>query len=52
MPSDTFGNSITGMRWSDTFQRVNYTVNYLYTFTPSLIDFPNQGSFAAPHLDA
>ena len=51
MPSDTIGNSITGMRWSDTFKRVNYTVNYLYTFTPSLIDFPNQGSFAAPHLN-
>ena len=51
MPSDTIGNSITGLRWSDTFKRVNYTVNYLYTFTPSLIDFPNQGSFAAPHLN-
>jgi len=52
MPADTISNSITGLRWSDTFKRINYTINYLYTFTPSLIDFPNAGSFASTKLTA
>jgi uncharacterized protein DUF1302 len=45
-PANTIGNSIVGLRWSDTIQRVNYTLNFLYTFTPSLIDFPDTGTFA------
>jgi hypothetical protein len=49
-PANTIGNSIVGVRWSDTIQRVNYTLNFLYTFTPSLIDFPNAPSFLSPEL--
>ena len=50
LPANTIGNSITGLRWSDSFARVNYTLNYLYTFTPNLIDYPNAGSFLSPKL--
>jgi len=50
LPTDPIGDAITGLRWGDTVRRVNYTINYLYTWTPSLIDFPDAGSFLSPNL--
>ncbi len=38
-------SAITGARWSDHRFGINYTLNYLYTYTPGLIDFPNTGNF-------
>ena len=50
IPSDPIDDAIVGLRWGDAFKRVNYTLNYLYTWTPNLIDFPNAGSFLSPKL--
>jgi len=44
-PSARLPNSITGARWSDSKFGINYTLNYLYTWTQSMIDFPNTGTF-------
>ncbi len=44
-PSTRMANSIAGARWSDSAYGVNYTLNYLYTYTPSLIDFANTDNF-------
>src|SRR5207245_945501 len=33
LPTDPIGDAITGLRWGDTVRRVNYTINYLYTWT-------------------
>src|SRR3984957_3207466 len=41
-PQDWIG----GARWSDAVGGLNYTVNYLYTYTTGYIDYPNTGSFA------
>ncbi len=43
-PSARMPNAITGMRWSDGKRGVNYTFNYVYIYTQSLIDFPNTGT--------
>jgi hypothetical protein len=40
IPGNPINDAIVGGRWSSVWQRVNYTLNYLYTWTPSLIDFP------------
>jgi hypothetical protein len=45
IPSSRANNWIGGARWSDSRWGLNYTLNYLYTYTQSLIDFPNTGSF-------
>ena len=34
-----------GARWSDSVGGLNYTLNYLYTYTTSYIDYPNTGNF-------
>ena len=44
-PSARPNNWITGVGWSDSRWGINYTLNYLYTYTQSLIDFPNTGNF-------
>jgi Protein of unknown function (DUF1302) len=50
LPNNWITDAITGLRWNDTFKRVNYSLNYLYTWTPNLIDFPDAGSFLSPQL--
>ncbi len=55
IPEDPIDDAIVGTRWSSVWNRVNYTINYLYTWTPSLIDFATDGaghdvSFLSPML--
>jgi hypothetical protein len=41
-PQDWIG----GARWSDAIGGLNYTLNYLYTYTTGYIDYPNTGTFS------
>jgi hypothetical protein len=41
-PQDWIG----GARWSDSKGGLNYTLNYLYTYTTGYIDYPNTGNFS------
>ena len=45
-PSSRLNNWVVGVRWSDQYKGLHYTLNYVYTYTPSMIQFPNTGNFA------
>jgi hypothetical protein len=45
-PSARINNWVAGTRWSDQAWGMHYTLNYLYTYTPLMIQFPNTGNFA------
>ncbi len=45
-PSARLNNWIDGARWSDQVGDVHYTLNYLYTWTTSMIYYPNTGTYA------
>lgn len=45
-PSARINNWVVGTRWSDQAWGFHYTLNYLYTYTPEMIQFPNTGNFA------
>jgi hypothetical protein len=44
-PSSRPNNWIGAARWSDSKGGLNYTLNYLYTWTTGYIDYPNTGNF-------
>jgi hypothetical protein len=35
-----------GARWSDRYHAFHYTLNFLYTYTTTVIQYPNTGNFA------
>ena len=45
-PSSRINNWVIGVRWSDQKWGVHYTLNYAYTYTPNMVQFPNTGNFA------
>jgi hypothetical protein len=45
-PATTWGNSQWGARWSGFGKGISYTLNYFYTWTPILNDWPNTGDAA------
>jgi hypothetical protein len=44
-PSTRLNNWVYGTRWSDQIGAVNYTLNYLYTWTTTQIYYPNTGTY-------
>jgi hypothetical protein len=44
-PTTQPSNFTWGARWSGTSNMVNYTLNYLYTWTQGLFDYPNTGDW-------
>src|SRR5206468_8960865 len=44
-PPDQLDSSEVAVRWSDAIGDLNYTLNYFYTWTPFMFDYPNTGSF-------
>jgi hypothetical protein len=45
MPSARLNNWTYASRWSDQFRGVHYTLNYLYTWTTTMIYYPNTGTY-------
>jgi len=45
-PSVRANNWVPAVRWSDQFHNVHYTLNYVYTYSPEMIQFPNTGNWS------
>lgn len=44
-PKSMLNDGMAGLRWSDAFGDLNYTLNYLYTWSAFMGDFADTGSF-------